>query len=158
MQPAWREEDHKKQYQKDLLAQMALQKKQAEYAKLKESTDLQAERQRGELHAKQVEQQEALTAWMKKQEQRKQLLEEAERIESKKKADRALEIDMEKTVMYRSQQEYALQASAADERRKAAERKLQDELEMQIKYTQMVRESQKELDGILSGLSAGGLF
>lgn len=60
--------------------------------------------------------------------------------------------------MYRSQQEYAMQSSAAEERRKAGEKKLQDELEMQIKYTQMVRESQKELDGILSGLSGGGLF
>lgn len=64
---------------------MALQKKQAEYAKLKEATDLQAESQRGEVHAKQVEQQEALQGWMQKQEQRKQLLEEAARIESKKK-------------------------------------------------------------------------
>jgi len=79
-------------------------------------------------------------------------------VQGKKKADRAFEIEMEKTVMYRSQQEYAAQASAAEERRKAGERKLQDELELQMRYTAMVKDSQKELDGILSGLSGGGLF
>jgi len=67
MQPAWHEEDDKKQYQKDLLAQMALQKKQAEYHRLKEQTDVAAERQRGEVRSKQVEHEEALAEWMSKQ-------------------------------------------------------------------------------------------
>jgi len=71
-----------------------------------------------------------------------------------KRDRKSAEQQMEATVMARAQAEYAQQAGAAAARKDAKAMQLQSELAMQVKYTQMVKDSQKELDGILSKLNS----
>ncbi len=89
-----------------------------------------------------------------KEQQRKDILYAAAEKDKEKREMARQEKELEATEMARAQQEYAVQQTEAAARKDASQAKIQRELELQIQYTKMIKESQKELDIILTTLGS----
>ena len=92
--------------------------------------------------------------WLQKEEVRNSIRRDAEFKQQQNRNEKLAERELEATVMARSQQEYMVQMSEAQARKEVQREKINRELQMQMQYTKMVKESQKELDRILSKLGS----
>jgi len=154
MQPAYSATDSKVQYRAELLGQMAYQRQKTEVEKNQEKAKHNQERQMEEQRMREAEAEHAMKTWLQKEEVRNSIRRDAEFKQQQNRNEKLAERELEATVMARSQQEYMVQMSEAQARKEVQREKINRELQMQMQYTKMVKESQKELDRILSKLGS----
>jgi len=153
MQPGYNPADQKAQYRAELLGQMAQKQYKQEAERQQEQAQTNEQRLRDAEQGAEAE--VAMREWLRKEQERKDILQAAELKRQENQQAILQEKQIDATVMARSHHEHLIQMGEAESRKRALADKTRAELEMQIQYTQMVKESQKELDKILSGMYTG---